>query len=127
MLRPVFLQRRSGGPIGIRKGSCRGNQRMRQRCEKARAEKQEGKRTTKSLFHPLQAGLDLAVAGTPDTNLRVMTLAVKPPESLQLVNLGVTSLDFTLQGRAELVHLAVILHREKLFLLGQLAIKLQPQ
>jgi hypothetical protein len=53
-----------------------------------------------------------------------MTLAVKPPESLQLVDLGTAALDFAPQGRAKLIHLAVELHREDFFLFGQLAIKL---
>jgi hypothetical protein len=97
---------------------------MSRRCERARAEKQEGKYTTKSLFQPQQAGLDLA--GTPNANLLVMTLIVKLPKSPQLVDLGVAAFDFALQGRAKLAHLAVVLRREDSFLLGQLAAKLQP-
>jgi hypothetical protein len=69
---------------------------MRRRCEKARAEKQEEKYTTKSLFQPQQAGLDPAVAGAPNADLLVMTLTVKLPESLQLADLGVAALDFAL-------------------------------
>jgi hypothetical protein len=41
--------------------------------------------------------------------------------------LGTAALDFTPQGRAKLVHLAVVLCRKDSFLFGQLAIKLQPQ
>jgi hypothetical protein len=100
---------------------------MRRRCERARVEKQEGKYTTKSFLQPQQAGLDPAVAGTPNTDLLVMTLTVKLSESLQLVDLGIAAFDFALQGRAKLVHLAVELRREDSFLLSQLAIKLQPQ
>jgi hypothetical protein len=100
---------------------------MRRRRERARAEKQEGKYTTKSLFQPQQAGLDLAVTGMPNADLLVMTLTVKLPKSPQLIDLGIAAFDFALQGRAKLVHLAVILRREDSFLLGQLAIKLQPQ
>jgi hypothetical protein len=55
---------------------------MRRRRERARVEKQEGKYTTKSFLQPQQAGLDLAVAGTPNADLLVMTLTVKLPESL---------------------------------------------
>jgi hypothetical protein len=53
-----------------------------------------------------------------------MTLAVKPPESLQFVDLGAAALDFAPQGRVKLVHLAVELRREDSFLFSQLAIKL---
>jgi hypothetical protein len=97
---------------------------MRRRRERARAEKQEGKSTTKSLFQPQQAGLDLVVTGTPNADLLVMTLTVKLPKSPQLIDLGVAAFDFALQGCAKLFHLTVILHREDSFLLGQLAIKL---
>jgi hypothetical protein len=100
---------------------------VRRRHERARDEKQERKYTTKSFLQPQQAGLNLAVAGTPNADLIVMTLAIKPPESLQLVDLGAAALDFAPQGRAKLVHLAVELHREDSFLFGQLAIKLQSQ
>jgi hypothetical protein len=92
---------------------------MRRRHEKARAEKQEEKYTTKSLFMPQQAGLDPAVAGTPNADLLVMTLTVKLPEIPQLVDLGVAALDLALQGRAKLDHLAVVLRREESFLLGR--------
>jgi hypothetical protein len=100
---------------------------MRRRHERARDEKQEGKYTTKSFLQPQQAGLDPTVVGTPNADLLVMTLTVKLPESLQLIDLGVAAFDFALQGRAKLVHLDVIPCREDSFLLGQLAIKLQPQ
>jgi hypothetical protein len=100
---------------------------MRRRRDRARVEKQEGKHTTKSFFQPQQAGLNPAVTGTPNADLLVMTLTVKPPESLQLIDLGAAALDFAPQGRAKLVHLAVELCREDSFLFGQLAIKLQPQ
>jgi hypothetical protein len=100
---------------------------MRRRREIARAKKQEGKHTTKSIFQPQQARLEFAVAGAPNADLIVMTLSVKLPESPQLIDLGIAALDFALQGRAKLVHLAVILRREDSFLLGQLVIKLQLQ
>jgi hypothetical protein len=92
--------------------------------ERARDEKQERKYTTKSFLQPQQAGLNLAVAGTPNADLIVMTLVVKPLESLQPVDLGAAVLDFAPQGHAKLVHLAVELRREDSFLFGQLAIKL---
>jgi hypothetical protein len=98
---------------------------VRRRHERARDEKQERKYTTKSFLQPQQAGLNLAVAGMPNADVIVMTLAVKPPESLHLIDLGAAALDFTPQGRAKLVHLAVELRREDSFLFGQLAIKLQ--
>jgi hypothetical protein len=94
LLCPVLLQRRCGGFVGVWESSCRGNQRMRRQRDRARVEKWEGKHTTKSFLQPRQAGLNLAIAGTPDTDLLVRTLTVKPPESLQLVDLGVAVLDF---------------------------------
>jgi hypothetical protein len=97
---------------------------MRRRRDRARVEKREGKHTTKGFLQPQQTGLDPAVAGTPNADLLVMTLTVKLPESLQLVDLGVAAFDFALQGCAKLVHLAVVLRREDSFLLGQLAIKI---
>jgi hypothetical protein len=97
---------------------------VRRRHERARAERQERKYTTKSFLQPQQAGLNLAVAGTPNADLLVITLTVKPPESLQLVDLGTAALDFAPQGHAKLVHLAVVLCRKDSFLFGQLAIKL---
>jgi hypothetical protein len=97
---------------------------MRRRRERTRAGKQEGKRTTKSIFQSQQAGLEFAVAGAPNADLLVMTLTVKLSESLQLIDLGIAVLDFALQGHAKLVHLAVVLHRENSSLLGQLAVKL---
>jgi hypothetical protein len=100
---------------------------MRRRHDIARVEKQEGKHTTKSFLQPQQAGLDPAVAGTPNADLLLMTLTVKLLKSLQLIDSGATVFDFALQGRAKLAHLAVALRREDSFLLGQLAIKLQPQ
>jgi hypothetical protein len=69
--------------------------------------------------------MDLAVTGTPNVDLFAMTLTLKLPESLQLIDPGIVVLDFALQGHAKLIHLAVVLHRKDLFLLGQLAIKLQ--
>jgi hypothetical protein len=60
----------------------------------------------------------------PNADLRVMTLTVEPPESLQLIDFGTVALDFAPQRRAKLVHLAVKLHGEDSFLFGQLAIKL---
>jgi hypothetical protein len=70
--------------------------------------------------------LEFAVAGAPNANLLVMTLIVKLPESLQLIDLGIVALDFALQGRTKLAHLPIILCREDSLLLGQLAVKLQP-
>jgi hypothetical protein len=99
---------------------------MRRRRDRARVEKWEGKHTTKSFLQPQQAGLNLAVAGTPNTDLLVMTLTVKPMESLQLIDLGTAALDFAPQGHAKLVHLAIKLCRKDSFHFGQLAIKLQP-
>jgi hypothetical protein len=81
VFRHVFLQRRCGGLAGVRESSCEGNQRVRRWHERARAEKQEGKDTTKSFLQPQQTGLNLAVTGTPDADLLVMTLTVEPPES----------------------------------------------
>jgi hypothetical protein len=98
-----------------------------QEHERARTEKQEKKYTAKSLLQPKQAGLNLAVAGTPNANLLVVMLTVEPPESLQLVNLGATALDFAPQGCVKLVHLAVVLCREEFLLFSQPAIKLQLQ
>jgi hypothetical protein len=40
--------------------------------------------------------VDLAVAGTPNVDLFAMTLTLKLPESLHLVDLGIAVLDFTL-------------------------------
>jgi hypothetical protein len=71
--------------------------------------------------------VDLAVAGTPNVDLLAMTLTLKLPKSLQLVDLGIAVLDFTLQGHAKLIHLAIVLHRKDSFLLVQPAVKLQPQ
>jgi hypothetical protein len=99
---------------------------MRRRRDIARVGKREGKHTTKSFLQPQQAGLNLVIMGMPNADLLVMTLTVKLPESLQLIDLGVAALDFAPQGRAKLVHLAVKLCREDPFLFGQLAIKLQP-
>jgi hypothetical protein len=100
---------------------------VRGRHERERAEKQERKYTAKSFIQPQQAGLNLAVTGAPNADLLVITLAVEPPESLQLVDLGAVALNFAPQGRTKLVHLAVVLCREDLSLFSQLAIKLQPQ
>jgi hypothetical protein len=97
---------------------------MSGRHDRTRVEKWEGKHTTKSFLQPQQAGLDPAAAGTPNADLLLMTLTVKLPKSLQLIDSGAVVFDFTLQGCAELVHLAVVLRREDSFLLGQLAIKL---
>jgi hypothetical protein len=122
LLCPVLLQRRCGGLVGVWESSCRGNQRMRRRRDRARVEKREGKHTTKGFLQPQQTGLDPTVAGMPNTDLLVMTLTVKLPESLQLADSGVAALDSILQGRAKLVHLAFILCGEDSFLLGQLAV-----
>jgi hypothetical protein len=97
---------------------------MRRQCDRVGVEKREGKLTMKGFLQPQQTGLDPAVVGTPNADLLVMMLTVKLPESLQLVDLGVAAFDYALQGRAKLVHLAVVLRREDSFLLGQLAIKL---
>jgi hypothetical protein len=91
---------------------------MRRRRERARAGKQEGKCTTKSIFQPQQAGLEFAVAGTPNADLLVMTLTVTLSENLQLIDLGIAALDFALQGCANLIHLPIALLREDSFLLG---------
>jgi hypothetical protein len=95
--------------------------------KRARDEKQERKYTMKSFLQPQQAGLNLAVAGMPNADLIDMMLAVKPLESLQLIDLGAVALDFASQGHVKLVHLAVKLRREDSFLFSQLAIKLQSQ
>jgi hypothetical protein len=79
---------------------------------------------TKSFLQPQQAGLNLAVTGTPNADLRVMTFTVEPPESLQLIDFGTAALDFAPQGRAKLVRLAVELCGEDSFLFGLPAIKL---
>jgi hypothetical protein len=91
---------------------------MRRRHDRARVEKREGKHTTKSFLQTQQAGLDLAVVGTPNADHLLMTLTVKLPKSLQLVDSGAAVFDFALQGRAKLVHLAIVLRREDSFLLG---------
>jgi hypothetical protein len=80
--------------------------------------------TMKSFLQPQQARLNLAVAGTPNADLRVMTFTIEPLESLQLVDFGAVALDFAPQGRAKLVHLAIELCGEDSLLFGQLAIKL---
>jgi hypothetical protein len=66
---------------------------MRRRRERARAGKQEGKYTTKSMFQSQQAGLEFVVAGAPNASLRVMPLAVKLLGSFQLGDLGIAALD----------------------------------
>jgi hypothetical protein len=100
---------------------------MRRRHKRARAEKQEGKYTMKSIFQPQQAGLKFVVAGAPSADLAVMALTVKLPGSLQLGDLGIAALNSVPQGCTKLVHLVAVLCREKFFLLGQPAIKLQSQ
>jgi hypothetical protein len=81
----------------------------------------------KSVLQSQKAGLEFAISGAPNAELLVMLLTVKLSEGFQLVDLGITALDFAFQRRAKLVHLAVILRREDVSLSGQLVIKLQPQ
>jgi hypothetical protein len=106
------------------KAPARAIRRVRRRHERERAGKQERKYNTKSFLQPQQSGLNLAVMGTPNANLRVMTFTIEPLESLQLIDFGAAALDFAPQGRVKLVHLAVKLCGEDSFLFGQLAIKL---
>jgi hypothetical protein len=100
---------------------------VRGQQERAKAEKEDRKYTTKSFFQSQQAGLNLAVTGVPNADLLVKTLAVEPPESLQLGDLGVAVLNLAPQGSVKLFHLAVKLCREDFLLLGQPTIKLQLQ
>jgi hypothetical protein len=71
--------------------------------------------------------VELAVPSAPSAEIVVMLLAVKCPESFQLANLSIAALDFALQRRAKLVHLAVIIRGEDFLLLGQLVVKFQSQ
>jgi hypothetical protein len=81
----------------------------------------------KSVLQSQQAGLEFAVSGAPDADFLVMPLTVKLSKSFQLVDLSIAALDFALHRCAKLVHLAIILCREDSLLLGQPAVKLQPQ
>jgi hypothetical protein len=62
--------------------------------------------------------VELAVPSAPSTEIVIMLLAVKCPESFQLADLSIAALNFALQRRAKLVHLAVILRGEDFSLLG---------
>jgi hypothetical protein len=126
LLCPI-LQRSCRGSVGIGKSLCESNQIVRKQRERAEAGKQRGKYTVKSVLQPQQAGLEFAVLGAPNTNFLVMPLTVKLSKSFQLIDLSIAALDFALQRRAKLVHLAIVLRREDSLLLGQLAVKLQPQ
>jgi hypothetical protein len=63
----------------------------------------------------------------PKAELIVMLLAVKFSKRFQLADLSIATLDFGFQRHAKLVHLAVILCREDLLLLGQPLVEFQPQ
>jgi hypothetical protein len=56
-----------------------------------------------------------------------MTLAVKPPESFQLIDLGAAPLSLAPQSRAKLFHLVLELGGEDSLFFGQPSIKLQLQ
>jgi hypothetical protein len=124
LLCPILLQRSHRGSVGTGKSFCESHQRMRKQRKRAKAEKQRGKFTVKSVLQPQQTGLELAVPGAPDADFIVIPLIVKLLKSLQLVDLSIAALDFALQRHAKLVHLAIVLHGEDFFLLGQLAVKL---
>jgi hypothetical protein len=69
---------------------------MRRRHDRARVEKREGKHTMKSFLQTQQAGLDLAIAGTPNGDLLLMMLTVNLSKSLQLIDSGAAVFDFAL-------------------------------
>jgi hypothetical protein len=48
----------------------------------------------KSVLQSQQAGLEFAILGAPNAELLVMLLTVKLSENFQLVDLGITALDF---------------------------------
>jgi hypothetical protein len=81
----------------------------------------------KSVIQSQQDGLKFAVSGAPNAEFLVMLLTVKLSENFQLVDLDVAALNSAFQRRAKLVHLAIVLSREDFLLLGQLAVKFQPQ
>jgi hypothetical protein len=62
--------------------------------------------------------VELAILGTPSTELLVVLLTVKFSKRFQLVNLGIAVFDFRVQRRAKLIHLTHILHGENFPLPG---------
>jgi hypothetical protein len=100
---------------------------MRKRLEGARAGKQRGKWTMKGVLQSQEARVELAIPGAPKAKFLVVLLAVKLSKRLQLVDLSIAALNFGIQRRAKLIHLAPIFRGEDFSLLGQLMVKLQPQ
>jgi hypothetical protein len=86
-----------------------------------------GKRTMKSVLQSQEVGVELAILGTPKAEFLVMLLAIKLSKRFQFIDLGIVALNFGVQRRAKLIHLAPIFCGEDFSLHGQLVVKLQQQ
>jgi hypothetical protein len=67
---------------------------MRKWPEGAKAGKQRGKRTMKSVLQSQESGVELAIPGAPKAKFLVVLLTVKLSKRFQLVDPGITALNF---------------------------------
>jgi hypothetical protein len=119
LLCPILLQRDRRGLVGVRKGFCGSNQKVRKQPEGVKARKQRRECTVQSVLQSQKAGVDLEIPSTPKAKFVVMLFANKFSKRLQLADLGIAALDFGAQQRSKLAHLALLFRNESFPLLGQ--------